>query len=239
MVLINIDTLSDSELRYIAQQEELEDWKDLSREELIEELESLYEKDDVQQNLSGSSERKFVRTLTVLESENVLGLPGTEELPQHYNETEIHVIQKDSSWAYAFWNISNHRKKELESARAGLLLRTKVSDCEGTVKAVYDIDVSLQDSNWTIELPYAGFRYQTSLVAVTASGQEVVCQSAPIETNACWLSENPEMLRDDVTFRTIFPSLITNGGEVFGNRRILGLIDLMNSQDPAVKEARK
>ncbi|MCF0238745.1 MAG: DUF4912 domain-containing protein, partial [Sphaerochaetaceae bacterium] len=45
MVLINIDTLSDSELRYIAQQENLEDWETLSRENLIEELTEIYEEE--------------------------------------------------------------------------------------------------------------------------------------------------------------------------------------------------
>ena len=43
MVLINIESLSDNELRIIAKQEELEDWDYLNRHELIYELQDLYD----------------------------------------------------------------------------------------------------------------------------------------------------------------------------------------------------
>ena len=45
MILINIESLSDNELRNIAQQEDLADWENLSREDLIEGLEELYGED--------------------------------------------------------------------------------------------------------------------------------------------------------------------------------------------------
>ncbi len=47
MILINIDSLSTTELQYIAQQECLEDWQTLDREELIDALEEAFgEQDD-------------------------------------------------------------------------------------------------------------------------------------------------------------------------------------------------
>ena len=46
MVLINIGSLSENELRNIASQEDLEDWETLSRDELIDALEDLYDEDE-------------------------------------------------------------------------------------------------------------------------------------------------------------------------------------------------
>lgn len=232
MVLINIDMLSDAELRYIAQQEDLEDWDTLSREELIDELESIYdEADDATSNQSGSSTRKFIKTLTDVDSENVLKFPGVESLPDHYNETSIHLIMRDFNWAYAFWSLSTQQMAELEEQGARLILRTKRFNAEGEERAAYDIDISNSDSSWTIELPHLGYTYQAYLIAVQGNAQSVVCQSNRICTSKSWLSQHPEELSDEVTFRTMFSSLITKGGEVFGNRQVRDLIDKMSASD--------
>ncbi len=53
MVLINLETLTDSELQSIARQEEIDDWEDLDGEELIEESESIYE-DEGDRDVSGT-----------------------------------------------------------------------------------------------------------------------------------------------------------------------------------------
>ena len=62
MVLINIETLTDSELKSIACQEDIEDWESLSREELIDELESIYEDND-DSDFSGTLRQKYVSSL--------------------------------------------------------------------------------------------------------------------------------------------------------------------------------
>ena len=118
MVLINIESLSDNELRIIAQQEELEDWDSLSRQELIDELQDLYDEDNERtlDSDAGSSRRKFVNTLTDVQLDNVLSLPGVEALPDQYNETCIHLIMKDFNWAYVFWSLSAQQLKELEDS---------------------------------------------------------------------------------------------------------------------------
>ncbi len=46
MVLINLDLLSDAELRYIARQEGFSDWETLDREDLTEQLQEKYEEED-------------------------------------------------------------------------------------------------------------------------------------------------------------------------------------------------
>ncbi len=226
MLLINIESLSENELRYIAKQEELEDWDSLSVEELIDELEDLYEDEgDVHANHSGSSKRKFVNTLTDVQTGDVLSLPGVQKLPESYNETSIHVVMKDFNWAYVFWSISTQQLSELEETSSSLILRTRRLDSKGAEEAVYDIDVSLSDNNWTVELPYLGYTYIVSLVSRNAEGEGIICESSPLTTTESYFSTHLEELRDDVTFRKIFASLIDKGGVISANRQVQDLVD--------------
>lgn len=227
MVLINIESLSDNELRIIAQQEELEDWASLSRQELIDELQDLYDEDNERtlDSDAGSSRRKFVNTLTDVQSDNVLSLPGVEALPEQYNETCIHLIMKDFNWAYVFWSLSAQQLKELEDSGCNLILRNTRLNDEGEEEAVYDIDVSLNDNSWTVELPYVGYTYMVSLVASCGEKETVICQSTSLTTTSSWLSKHAEELGDDITFRTILSSLIRKGGEVIANGQVRALVD--------------
>ena len=232
MVLINIESLSDNELRIIAEQEELEDWDSLSRQELIDELQDLYDEDNERtlDRNSGSSRRKFVNTLTDVQSDNVLSLPGVESLPEQYNETCIHMIMKDFNWAYVFWSLSSQQLAELEEGGCSLILRNTRLNEAGEEEAVYDIDVSLSDNSWTVELPYVGYTYKVSLVCVCKGKETVICQSTSLKTEKSWLASHPEELSDDVTFRTIFSSLIRKGGEVVMNGQVQALIDQLDDK---------
>ena len=83
MILINIDSLSTTELQYIAQQEGVKSWKDLDREELIDALEEAFgEQDDENlQTIKGKINRnRYCNSLTSYRgnSHPVNGLPGTE-----------------------------------------------------------------------------------------------------------------------------------------------------------------
>ncbi len=229
MVLINIESLSDNELRIIAQQEELEDWDSLTRQELIDELQDLYDEDVDRTFDSVSSRRKFVNTLTDVQTDNVLSLPGVEALPEQYNETSIHLIMKDFNWAYVFWSISAQQMKEIEESGCTLMLRNTRSNAEGDEVAVYDIDVSLSDNSWTVELPYVGYTYTVSLVSCCDGKETVICQSTSLTTTSSWLAEHSEELGDDITFRTILSSMIRKGGEVIANSQVQALVnDLQN-----------
>ena len=231
MVLINIESLSDNELRIIAQQEELENWASLSRQELIDELQDLYDEDNERtlDSDAGSSRRKFVNTLTDVQSDNVLSLPGVEALPDQYNETCIHLIMKDFNWAYVFWSLSAQQLKELEDSGCSLILRNTRLNDEGEEEAVYDIDVSLNDNSWTVELPYVGYTYMVSLVASCGEKETVICQSTSLTTTSSWLSKHAEELGDDITFRTILSSLIRKGGEVIANGQVKAMVDNLNN----------
>ena len=65
MVLIKIDSLSQNELEYIAQQEGIKDFDTLSREELIDELKEIYD-DDYSESLSVTGENVNKRYVAVI-----------------------------------------------------------------------------------------------------------------------------------------------------------------------------
>ena len=229
MVLISIDSLSDTELRIIAQQEDLEDWDTLSREELIEGLEHLYDEDDDRtlDGITGSSKKKFVNTQTDVQSDNVLSLPGVESLPESYNDTSIHLILKDFNWAYVFWSLSPQQFSELEESGASLILRNTRLSADDRKVAEYDIDVSLSDTSWTVELPYPGFKYKVSLVSVVDEKESVICTSTCLETTQSWFSTHPEELEKDSVFRAVFSSLIMMDGTVIPNRQLIDIVEML------------
>ena len=234
MILINIESLSDNELRNIAQQEDLEDWESLSREDLIEGLEELYgEDEELPEGNSANSKKKYVNTLTDVQSDNVLSLPGVDRLPESYNDTSVHMVLKDSDWAYVFWSLSPQQLSELEESGSSLILRNTRLDGSDAPVAEYDIDITAEDSSWTVELPYAGFRYRVSLVAVSGDRQTVICTSNTLETTESWFSTHPDSLEDGAVFRSMFSSLITKEGTVIHNRQLLSLVEMMQ---PAQKQ---
>ncbi len=240
MVLINIGSLSDNELRNIASQEDLEDWETLSREELIDSLEELYDGDDTTLGdvQSGSSRRKFVNTLTDVQSGNDLSLPGTEPLPDSYNETSIHLVMKDMNWAYVFWSLSSQQLSELEDGRSNLVLRNLRLNGEGEEVASYDIEVTPEDDNWTIELPYMGYTYQVCLILQSGGEEKVLCRSTTLSIPKSWLSCHPLELRDDVTFRTLFSSLVKKGGTVLDNKQVEDLLGSISAEDQNMEVGR-
>ena len=240
MVLINIGSLSDNELRNIASQEDLEDWETLSREELIEALEDLYDNDDstLTEVHSGSSRRKFVNTLTDVEPANDLSLPGTEPLPDSYNETSIHLVMKDMNWAYVFWSLSTQQLAELEDGRSTLVLRNLRLNGEGEEVASYDIDVTVEDDNWTIELPHVGYSYQVCLILQRGGDEKVLCRSTTLTTTRSWLSRHPMELRDATTFRTLFSSLVLKGSTVLENKQVEDLVECISAENPDMEAGR-
>ena len=134
MILIQIDTLSLNELQSIAEQEGIENYLDMSREELIAELKEIYDEDS---DLPGDGtlvqgvNKRFVSGLTNYRGEeaDLESLPGVEELPESYNDTAIHILSKNASWVYCYWSISQLDVEKLEEKYSdfNLLLNVKIN----------------------------------------------------------------------------------------------------------------
>ncbi len=226
MVLVDIDTLTDAELRVIAQQRDVEDWESLSREELIESIEDTYDDEGSERITDApSTGHRYVKTLTSSEYQGSFGFPGVEELPTSYNETSIYLLLKDANWAYAFWNIAPNNMAMVEEKAADLVLRISVLGKNGEQEDSFDISIAKEDVDWSVELPWAGRDYKAFLVAQKGEKEEVLAQSNVISVQENWLSSHIETLDEPGRFNVLFSSLFTKEGCVINNRQVRDLLE--------------
>ncbi len=208
MILIKIDSLSTQELRNIAEQEGIDGYCMLSREDLILLLKEIYEEDeDVE---ISRVNRKFLNGLTDYREidKAVLELPGVEELPETYPNTEIHMLYKNPNWAYCYWGISPQDYARLEELNTeSLILRTTVT--RGGSSKCFDISVSLEDRAWTVSLPEHGGECFVSLIVEDGNAGLELAHSASLTlVDSYWLEHLTEIKDSDSYFK-IYMSLLT------------------------------
>lgn len=231
MVLINLGSLSDSELRYIAQQEGFEDWETAERDDLTERLLDKYEEEDVTLPATAGSvtARKFMTSLTDfgMHASSSDSLPGVESLPDMYNDTSIHLLIRDPEWAYVFWSIAPSVREQFGTEdQMDVFLRVNETIEETGEKKFFDITVSLKDEEWNINLPDMNGTYAVSLF-VQKHGEEAeeLCASKPVRMYRPYLFDHcQEIGADKNTYLVQFSSMVTRGGAVADNpmmRRIV------------------
>ncbi len=228
MILINIDSLSTTELQYIAQQECLDDWQTLDREELIDALEEAFgeQDDEVSSAQKGKIHRnRFCNSLTDYrgDKQNLSDLPGVEDLPDTYLDTSIHLLLRDPQWAYAYWSLSPASLimvfGEDGQAQSSLFLRIQETDLESREVKSFDISIDKEDTQWNINLPNMGSQYVVDLCWRDKKGNEMsLAQSKSIETYpAFWQKYIDDLSQDSSLFLTNFSSLVTKEGEIVDN----------------------
>lgn len=212
MVLLNLETLTDSELQSIASQEDIDDWESLSREELIEEIESIYE-DAGDLETSGTLKQKYLNTLNPGNTD--FGrLPGVSDIPKHYNKTYINLTQKDDSWVYVFWNLSENEYKQVEDVEGiSFVIRAVALAENGKSELSYDIGITIHDKCWTVEMPWPGRTYVAKLVKINEDGsEEIVCTSNTVYRPISWLSTHRSAIEDPKGYTLLVKPLISRDG---------------------------
>ena len=232
MILVNVDALSVSELRSIAGQEGIDGADALSREDIISLLEEKYGEDD------GDSDQKdpnlrYMSGLTDYRdiSKYVEDLPGVEELPQSYPDTEIHLIKKNGTWLYAFWSISPNDSDALQDAGSSLLLAVTIEN--NGKREEYDIPVSFTDSEWNVGIPYGDGFCRVSLTALDKEGKRTVLSVSEPEdlTDSYWLTHTYEMKYSESLYR-LYLTLITNKeGELADTPVVREIVQLFRKED--------
>ncbi len=134
-------------------------------------------------------------------------------LPDSYNQTEITLLLRDPSWAYAFWNLRFDLRSWLrKTTQESLFLR--VIDHFGPAGAgdAFTIPLSPEDSSWYINLPRQGTTYSVELGMTFGSREVRLALSNTIDVPAPGLDELP---RKDPAVRQVLeasglPSLYTS-----------------------------
>ncbi|MBO8436997.1 MAG: DUF4912 domain-containing protein [Spirochaetes bacterium] len=232
MILVNIDSLSLSELQSIAAQEGIDGADSLSREDLISMLEEKYEEYDQDADQKDPNIR-YMSGLTDYRdiSKYVENLPGVEELPDSYPDTEIHLIKKNCSWLYAFWSLSSFDSDRLQNE--GVTLALSVTIENNGKREEYDIPVSYIDSEWNIGIPYGNGFCVIALSAISRDGSKTQLAVSKPEslTDSYWLSHTDEMKYNDTLYGLYLAMVTTKEGELVDNPVVREIIQLFRKED--------
>lgn len=224
MVLLNIDTLSDSEIRYIAQQEDIEDWDTLSREDLIDNLKELYSDTVAPTELTRSRDHKYFNTLSSAPSD-VSSLPGVSPVSDHYNETYFHVVSRDANWVYAFWEINETTIEEIKTKHDALVIKVSADATATEVEQSYEININEDDTNWNIELPWSGRTYSFALIRRSASEDIVLCKSSKHYIQKHYFEEHPEELRNPESYYLLVSSMVSKDGHILNCQQVKEIVE--------------
>ena len=221
MILVNLEQLSTDELRNLSEQEKIEGFEELSREELIQELSEKYEEEYTAYGLDEDKKSdlniKYVSSFTDYtdNSENITQLPGVEDLPDHYEETSIHLLSKNSDWGYAFWSISTLDQEKIDEKKGVPLLLVTLTRKDGD-KECYDIPISDEDDEWNI-----GFSYESKSIIVSLcvdypdGSRDTLAQSKPLEmSSSYWIDHKDKMRENDSLFKVYLSLITTKTGEI-------------------------
>lgn len=232
MILIKIDSLSTQELRNIAQEEGIEDYDTLSRDELIQILREIYEEDDDIVERSDLN-RRFLFGITDYREidKDVVELPGVEELPQSYPNTEIHLLYKNPNWAYCYWGISPQDLSRLEEqGKKELKLRTNV--IKNGKKESFDIPISIEDTEWTISLHSDGGECYVALIVEMGDEDLELAHSASIKLiESYWLEHRDEIKDNDNLFKIYLSLLTSKEGHVAENSLLDEILEIAEGGD--------
>ena len=224
MVLVNLEQLSTDELRNLSEQEKIDGFDVLSREELIQELTDKYEEEYTAYGLDDDKKSelnlKYVSSFTdyIDNSENVTQLPGVEDLPEHYEETSIHLLSKNSDWGYAFWSISTLDQEKIDEKKGVPLLLVTLTRKDGE-KECYDIPIAEEDDEWNI-----GFSYESKSIIVSLcvdypdGSRDTLAQSKPLDlSSSYWIDNKDKMKENDSLFKIYLSLITTKTGEIINN----------------------
>lgn len=223
MILVNMDSLSFTELKYLAEREGIEDFDTKDQDELLDELSDILEISDGAFHVSGSkstSNQRYVNALSDFPGhDNAQGLPGVEKIGNIYMETSIHLMLRDFNWAFAYWSISPQTQVKLmeedPSYLKNVFLRVTSTNLDNDKTSIYDIDVDKDDSSWNINLPDVGQSYQVALCVQNGKGYLIaLAQSLAVTVSKPYWSTNTQELEEDpVLFNALFSSIISRDGD--------------------------
>ena len=232
MILIKIDSLSTKELRNIAEQEGLDGYESLSREELIDELQDFYG-DDEDFVPGGDVNRRFLCGITDYRGidQDVQELPGVEELPLDYPSTDIHLLYKNPSWGYCYWSVSPQDMMKLQERNiTELILLVSVRTFKGTEE--FEVPVSIEDTDWNIGLPVHGGECSVALVVRENGHLLELAHSNEISlVKSYWLEHPKEMLENEQLFKVYLSMITTKEGQLAESPVVYDIISTYHKED--------
>lgn len=106
-------------------------------------------------------------------------------IARYYNETVVHLVERDPEWAFAFWDVREDELDEICSAEgfSGIFLKLiKDPTYEGKGSASFEVPVGVDDRQWYLQLPEQDAQYRIDLCARCGSKARVIAHSNTIRS---------------------------------------------------------
>lgn len=238
MILVNLESLSTSELRNLSQQEMIDGFEDMDRDDLISCLTEKYEEEnsntDSDENIAKTVNVKNINSLSdnVNHTQFISELPGMEGLPSSYEETSIHFLYKNCDWGYVFWSVSSIDMQRITEGNGSLILVVTMVDSLGH-KETYDILIGDDDRSWNIGFSKDAVCCFVSLVVEYSEGKrDLLVQSDCLNLpSSYWLDHSSEMKENDPLFKVYLSLITTKTGEIITNSTVQEIIKKYRAED--------
>jgi len=175
-----LSLLSDKELTVLAERMGIYIPEGLDRPFVLEEVLAALDDDDKEQVFShdgtGHVEEKKL-------SGSAYSFPRPQEglgIPERYNDTMIRALPRDPSWIYAYWDISERKRDVLLEGNDSSRLCLRVIELHSLgehKKDFFDINVTLDDWKWYINIPQPGANYRVDLCLCEVDRMKVLARS--------------------------------------------------------------
>lgn len=209
MTVERLQTLSDDALRSLADEFEVDWSEEDSKDSLIEALLDVYEdmrreRDAANNNLVKVQEKKYDIQEELIDEE--YDDAASFHFPRRYNESRISLLLRDPAWAFCYWDINDNHLSEMadehEQAVTGLILKVLEIACcddeDSTVIDSFDVPVSIEDTNWYINLPNRESFYKVRLVLQLEEKEVLIATSNTIQVPLGFLTpQKGENMRSD------------------------------------------
>ena len=191
MIPEKLEELSVEALYTLADKMGLDLPPELDKVIVIGEILDAYSEDSVERKIDGSvaihvEEKKFSGSeLDEIEA-SLFAAPSTIA---RYNETVIHLVIKDTGWAFVFWDISDddYLRLSLGEPQNELALHVqKIDILSKKVITSFDVQVSKSDLSWYINLPDPDSDYRVQLCTMSEESRTELCHSNIIHTPRAW-----------------------------------------------------
>ena len=232
MILVNIESLSLSELRNIAEQEGISDSDVMDRDELVEALQEKYEEEDDAPD--SDTNTRYLSGITDFRGMGnyVEGLPGVVDLPDDYADTEIHLVLRNCLWAYCYWTFSQREADEIADNGWSVYLAVTIM-ADGRMDK-FEVPTALGDSEWNLSIPYGDGWAEVSLVSGRGEERRVHAVSSRIQLiDPYWIRNRKEMKSSDMLYRVYLSMLTTKEGAIVENQVVEDIVELFREEDIA------
>lgn len=175
-----LSLLSDQELLLLAERMGIYIPEGLDRPFVIEEILMALEDDDKERVFSHDGTGHVEEKKLSGGASSSYAFSACPDIPERYNATMIRALPRDPSWIYAYWDISEQKRaflKENEDS-AGLFLSVVEKDLQNErKKEFFNIDITLDDWKWYINIPQSGLTYRVDLCVRSGGKAKVLARS--------------------------------------------------------------